>query len=83
MLGLPGMALKPLSSQDAAHGALPTLFAAAAPQAVPGGYYGPDGLFELKGYPKAVHIPTRAQNPHDAERLWNQAERLTEIAFPL
>jgi NAD(P)-dependent dehydrogenase (short-subunit alcohol dehydrogenase family) len=78
-----GAILKPLFSQDAARGALPTLFAAAAPQAVAGDYYGPDGLFELKGYPKAVHIPTRAQNPHDAERLWNEAERLTEIAFPV
>ena len=78
-----GAILKPLFSQDAARGALPTLFAAAAPQAVAGGYYGPDGFFELKGYPKAVHIPTRAQNPHDAERLWNEAERLTEIAFPV
>ncbi len=73
--------LKPLLSQDAAHGALPTLFAAAAPQAVPGDYYGPDGLFELKGYPKAVVIPSRAQDPKDAERLWSEAERLTGISF--
>ena len=52
-----GGLLKPLLSQDAVHGALPTLVAAVAPQAVAGGYYGPDGLFELKGYPKAVLIP--------------------------
>lgn len=73
--------LKPLLSHDAAHGALPTLFAAVAPEAVPGGYYGPDGLFELKGYPKTVLIPTRAQNPRDAERLWSEAESLTGITF--
>jgi hypothetical protein len=73
--------LKPLLSQDAAHGALPTLFAAIAPQAVPGDYYGPDGLFELKGYPKTVLIPSRAQNPSDAERLWREAESMTGIAF--
>ncbi len=76
-----GGLLKPFFSQDAAHGALPTLFAAVAPQAVAGGYYGPDGLFELKGYPKAVLIPTRAQDPHDAERLWTEAEHLTGITF--
>jgi NAD(P)-dependent dehydrogenase (short-subunit alcohol dehydrogenase family) len=72
-----GALLKPVLSQDAAFGALPTLFAATAPEAVPGGYYGPDGLFELKGYPKAVPIPRTAQNPEDAERLWREAERLT------
>jgi NAD(P)-dependent dehydrogenase (short-subunit alcohol dehydrogenase family) len=73
--------LKPLLSQDAAHGALPTLFAAVAPEAVPGGYYGPDGLFELKGYPKPVLIPAQAQDPRDAEHLWSEAESLTGIAF--
>lgn len=73
--------LKLFLSQDAAHGALPTLFAAVAPEAEPGGYYGPDGLLELKGHPKTVLIPTRAQDPRDAERLWGEAESLTGIAF--
>jgi NAD(P)-dependent dehydrogenase (short-subunit alcohol dehydrogenase family) len=76
-----GAILKPLLSQDALHGALPTLFAAVAPQAVSGGYYGPDGLFELNGYPKTVPIPSRAQDPKDAERLWSEAESLTGTAF--
>jgi NAD(P)-dependent dehydrogenase (short-subunit alcohol dehydrogenase family) len=76
-----GTILKPFLSQDAAHGALPTLFAAAASQAVPGGYYGPDGSFELKGYPKTLPIPPRAQDAKDAERLWSEAESLSEITF--
>jgi NAD(P)-dependent dehydrogenase (short-subunit alcohol dehydrogenase family) len=76
-----GAIMKPLLSQDAAHGALPTLFAAVASQAAPGDYYGPDGLFELKGYPKTVPIPPRAQNAKAAERLWSEAESLTEITF--
>jgi NAD(P)-dependent dehydrogenase (short-subunit alcohol dehydrogenase family) len=76
-----GAILKPFLSQDAAHGALPTLFAAVAPQAEPGNYYGPDGLFELKGYPKAVPIASRAQDAKNAERLWREAEGLTGIAF--
>ena len=76
-----GRLLKPILSQDAAHGALPTLFAAVASQAVPGGYYGPDGLFELKGFPKVVEIPSRAQNLTDAERLLTEAQRLTQTAF--
>jgi len=78
-----GGILKPFLSQDALHGALPTLFAAVAPQAVSGEYYGPDGLFELKGYPKTVPIPSRAQDPKDAQRLWSEAENLTGIAFPI
>jgi NAD(P)-dependent dehydrogenase (short-subunit alcohol dehydrogenase family) len=73
--------LKPILSQDAAHGALPTLFAAVAPEAVPGGYYGPDGLFEAKGYPRDVSIPRRAQDHANAARLWGEAERLTGLAF--
>src|ERR1700677_4876630 len=46
-------ALKPFLSQDAANGALPTLHAAVAAEAVAGGYDGPDGIAELKGYPTA------------------------------
>src|SRR5258707_8963060 len=41
----------PLFSQSAESGALPTLFAATSPQAKGGGYYGPNGLNELKGPP--------------------------------
>jgi hypothetical protein len=36
-------------SQDAAHGALPTLRAATAMDAAQGSYYGPDRMFQLKG----------------------------------
>lgn len=75
------MVLKPTLSQDAAHGALPTLFAATAPDAAAGGYYGPDGPYELKGYPTAVHIPARAQDRAAAERLWTVAEGLTGVPF--
>jgi len=75
--------LKPILSQDAAMGSLPTLYAATAPEAEPGAYYGPDGLAELKGYPTRVQIPPRAQNTADAERLWSEAERLTGISFQI
>jgi len=76
-----GAALKPLMSQDAAHGALPTLFAATSGDAISGAYYGPDGLFELKGFPTAVAIPVRATNVEDGARLWETAERLTNVPF--
>ncbi len=71
--------MKPFFSQDAAHGALPTLYAAVAPQAMPGGYYGPDGIAELKGYPTSVQAPKNALDETVAKRLWMESERLTGV----
>ena len=73
--------MKPFLSQDAAHGALPTLYAAVAAEAVAGGYYGPDGVAELKGYPTAVPVPKRALDGSIAKRLWAESERLTRVKF--
>jgi hypothetical protein len=73
--------MKPLLSQDAAHGALPTLFAAVAAEAVPGGYYGPDGIAELKGHPTAVRLAKEAMDPVVAKRLWIESERLTNVKY--
>jgi NAD(P)-dependent dehydrogenase (short-subunit alcohol dehydrogenase family) len=72
--------MQPLS-QDAHHGALPTLFAAVSPTAQPGGYYGPDGFFETKGNPNAAKIPAAAKDQAVAARLWEQSERLTGVTF--
>ncbi len=47
-----GRLLQPLFSQSAAEGALPTLFAATSPTAESGGYYGPNGFYEMKGRPR-------------------------------
>lgn len=71
--------MKPFLSQDAAHGALPTLYAAVAPEAVAGGYYGPDGIAELKGYPTSVPVPKNALDETVAKRLWMESERLTGV----
>jgi len=73
--------LKPLASQDAAHGALPTLFAATAPEAQPGGYYGPSGFQELKGHPVPAKITRAAKDVALARRLWTESERLTGVTF--
>jgi NAD(P)-dependent dehydrogenase (short-subunit alcohol dehydrogenase family) len=75
------MILKPLASQDAAHGALPTLFAATAPEAQPGGYYGPSGFQELKGHPVPAKITAAAKDVALAKRLWAESERLTRVTF--
>lgn len=73
--------LKPFLSHDAYHGALPTLFAATAPDAEPGGYYGPDGFQELKGLPAKAKIAPIALDPAIARRLWQVSEQLTGIEF--
>ena len=75
------MILKPLASQDAAHGALPTLFAATSPETQPGGYYGPSGFQELKGHPVPAKITAAAKDAALAKRLWAESERLTGVTF--
>ncbi|WP_144144017.1 SDR family oxidoreductase [Paraburkholderia sp. BCC1884] len=74
--------LEPIASQSAAEGALPTLFAATAPEARPAGYYGPTGLFELKGPPGEARIARQAQDQAVATRLWEVSEALTNARWP-
>ncbi len=81
--GLLSIILKPIASQDAAHGALPTLFAATAAEARGGGYYGPSGFQELKGFPAPAKIAPAARDGALAERLWSETEKLTGITFAL
>jgi NAD(P)-dependent dehydrogenase (short-subunit alcohol dehydrogenase family) len=71
----------PLVSQSAADGALPTLYAATAEQAAGGGYYGPDGVLELKGSPAPAKIMPQALRRDDAARLWQESARLTSQSF--
>lgn len=73
--------LAPWISHSAAAGALPTLYAATSPNAQPGGYYGPDGLFELKGDPAPARIARQVRDPQVAARLWEVACRLAGVAF--
>src|SRR5262245_38056216 len=73
---LPGM------SQDAAHGALPTLFAATSPDAVGDGYYGPSGFLEMTGGGvTTARRSKRARSEADATRLWTISEELTGVRF--
>jgi NAD(P)-dependent dehydrogenase (short-subunit alcohol dehydrogenase family) len=68
-------------SQDAYHGALPTLRAATERGAASGSYYGPDGAFQMKGDPVPIPIPRPAQNDAAASRLWAAAEQLTGVRW--
>ncbi len=70
-----------LLSQDAFHGALPTLRAATALDAISGSYYGPDGLFQMRGDPVPISIPKPAQDESAASQLWDAAEKLTGVTW--
>lgn len=67
--------------QPVTQGALPALFAATAPQAKGGLYYGPDRLSETRGHPTAARIPLAALDRQDASRLWAESARLVGVHF--
>ena len=71
----------PIFGMATNQGALPILYAATAPEAEAGGYYGPDGFLEMRGYPAPAQIPPRAQDTQTAQRLWETTEKLTGITF--
>ncbi|MHC4052223.1 SDR family oxidoreductase [Bradyrhizobium sp. 25ACV] len=76
-----GRLLQPLFSQSAAEGALPTLLAATSPTAEPGGYYGPNGFYEMKGAPAAAKIMPHAKDFATAAMLWDVSATLTGVSF--
>lgn len=67
--------------QPAAQGALPTLYAATAPEAQGGAYYGPDGIGEIRGYPGPAAVPAAALDAAAASRLWAVSEDQTGVRF--
>ena len=65
-----------------AEGALPTLYAATAPQAIGGGYYGPQGFQEMRGGDVGpAFIAPQARDTAAAQRLWEACENLTGVRF--
>ena len=67
--------------QPAERGALPILFAATSALAEPGGYYGPDGLGEMKGFPAPARVPAQARDSETAARLWEVSAQLTGVSY--
>jgi NAD(P)-dependent dehydrogenase (short-subunit alcohol dehydrogenase family) len=74
--------LLPFLFQPADRGALPTLYAATAPDAAGGAYYGPDGIAEVRGYPRLAKVPAQALDKAVAARLWQVSEELAGVSFP-
>jgi protochlorophyllide reductase len=65
--------------QSAAMGALPQLYAATAPEAMPAGHYGPDQWGGMKGHPTPVRLAPAAQDSDARERLWRVSEELAGL----
>jgi len=79
ILGVLIRLIMPLFSHSAAEGALPILFAAAAPEARSAGYYGPIGFREMKGPLGVAQIMPQANDAETAARLWDISTKLTGV----
>lgn len=62
--------------------ALPTIFAATAPDTVAGGYYGPKGFQEIRGQVGVAATPPAALDTTVGRRLWDISEQLAGVTFP-
>jgi NAD(P)-dependent dehydrogenase (short-subunit alcohol dehydrogenase family) len=65
-----------LIAQPADMGALPSLFAATAPEAKGGGFYGPTGMNEMRGFPEAIVSSPASRDEAAAKRLWEVSAAL-------
>jgi NAD(P)-dependent dehydrogenase (short-subunit alcohol dehydrogenase family) len=73
----------PFLWQEIDEGILPALYAAAAPPAQGGAFYGPKGFQELAGGGvRLAKVPERARNEADCQRLWELSEQLTGVSYP-
>ena len=71
----PILAMKPWQ------GALPTLYAAVAEEAEPGGYYGPDGFANWRGYPAPNEPAEASADAESAKQLWEVSEELADLRW--
>jgi len=69
-------------AQEVEIGALPALRAAFDDNASPGDYYGPGGLFGLRGHPVKVKPAAVALNESASQHLWRLSEEMTGVAYP-
>ena len=72
-----------LFAQSPERGALPTLYAATAPDAAGGAYYGPGGLLNMRGTPERQASSERSYDRETARRLWEVSSELTGVTYDL
>src|SRR5260370_38422152 len=76
-------ALARLISQTPAMGALPVLRAATDSGVLGGQYYGPGGIFGVRGYPELAESSGQSRDTALQRRLWTVSEELTGVTFPV
>ena len=74
-------ALLPLVAQSDDRGSWPLVYAATSSEVHGGGYYGPDGIAEIKGMPVEVKPKPQALDPAAGKRLWDVSETLTGVRY--
>ena len=62
-------------------GALPTLYAAAAPDVEGSDYIGPAGIGEQRGHPTRVGCTDAARDADAARRLWEASVELIGVDY--
>ncbi len=72
-----------IAAQPAAQGALPQLYATAAPQVTGGSYWGPDGIGERQGHSAPATRSADAMDGSLAAALFLASEELTGVRFEL
>ncbi|WP_246998098.1 oxidoreductase [Halosolutus gelatinilyticus] len=75
--------LNAVVAQSAEQGALPTLYAATAPDVEGGAYYGPDGIANMRGAPERQASSDRSYDRETARRLWRISRDLTGVEYEL
>lgn len=73
----------PMFAMKPWQGALPTLRAAADPDAAGGVFFGPHGFMGMRGYPVPGTSTAASHDEAVASRLWEVSVTLTGVAFPL
>lgn len=76
-----GRLLNKMVAQSTEMGALPTLYAATAPEAVHRAYYGPRRMGGMRGYPERT-FPNKKKLSKDVQQeLWRLSESMTGVSF--
>lgn len=70
----------PLVAQDIEMGVLPQLYAATAPQAQGGAFYGPR-ILRLRGYPAEQHCNDALNDDELLRQFWEVSEQLTGVTY--
>ncbi|ARS90551.1 oxidoreductase [Natrarchaeobaculum aegyptiacum] len=70
-------------AQSPEQGALATLYAATAPEAEGGGYYGPGGLASMRGSPDRQASSDLSYDRDLARRLWRVSREETGVSYDL